>query len=183
MKFSKIKWDGACIELAWTTKLDGAGEVTHALKSYDTPRPEFVAAMRALVPHVLEVLELDQAGWEDTLTVSGLSINEEDDGRRGLVCTCRRALGIANAPLIINTPHLREFMDDEQLKGFLPDDMLAAMAAVEQEAALYLKGKRAQADLFDALVPPADSGIESVTLTRSDDGYEEDPTTSPAVPA
>ena len=165
MKFSKIKWDGACVELQWTSKLDGAGEVTHALKSYDTPRPEFVAAMRALVPHVLEVLELDQAGWEDTLTVSGLSINEEDDGRRGLVCTCRRALDIANAPLIVNTPHIREFRDDEQLKGFLPDAMLAAMEAVEREAELYLAGKRAQGSLFDALVPSAYSGIESVTLS------------------
>ncbi len=166
MKFSKIKWDGACIELAWTTKLDGAGEITHSLKSYDTPRPEFVDAMRAMVPHVLEVLELEDAGWENDLTVSGLSINVEDgDGRRGLVCTCRRALGIANAPLIINTPHLREFMDDEQLKGFIPDEMLSAMEQVEREAALYLKGKRAQADLFDALVPSADSGIESVTLS------------------
>ncbi len=165
MKFSKIKWDGACVELQWTSKLDGAGEITHALKSYDTPRPEFVEAMRGMVPHVLKVLELEAAAWEDTLTVSGLSINQEDDGRRGLVCTCRRALDIANAPLIINTPHLRESRDDEQLKGFLPDDMLAAMEAVEQEAALYLKGKRAQGDLFDALVPPADSGIESVTFS------------------
>lgn len=165
MKFSKIKWDGACVELQWTSKLDGAGEITHALKSYDTPRPEFVEAMRAMVPHVLEVLELEAADWDDTLTVSGLSINQEDDGRRGLVCTCRRALDIANAPLIINTPHLREFMDDEQLKGFIPDDMLRAVEQVEREAALYLKGKRAQGDLFDALVSPADSGIESVTLS------------------
>lgn len=165
MKFSKIKWDGACIELTWTTKLDGAGEITHTLKSYDTPRPEFVAAMRGMVPHVLKVLELEEAGWQDTLSVSGLSINEEDDGRRGLVCTCRRALDVANAPLIVNTPHLREFMDDEQLKGFIPDDMLRAMEQVERESELYLKGKRAQADLFDALVPSADSGIESVTLS------------------
>ena len=148
MNFSKIKWDGACVELVWDTKLDGAGEITHTLKSYDTPRPEFVEAMRAMVPHVLEVLELEHAGWEDSLTVSGLSINEEEDGRRGLVCTCRRALDIANAPLIINTPHLREFRDDEQLKGFLPDDMLVQLTKCEVEAALYLKGKRAQGDLF-----------------------------------
>ena len=50
--------------------------------------------------------------------------------------------------LIINTPHLREFRDDEQLKGFLPDDMLVQLTKCEVEAALYLKGKRAQGDLF-----------------------------------
>lgn len=165
MKFSKIKFDGITVELHWTTELDGGGIIKHSLESTDAPRPEFVAAMRAMVPHVLEVLELESAGWEDTLSVSGLSINEETDGRRGLVCTCRRSLEIANAPLIINTPHLREFMGDDQLKGFLPDAMLLACTECEREADLYLRGKRAQGDLFDALVPKADSGIESVTLS------------------
>lgn len=130
-------------------KLDGGGEITHTLKSTEAPRPEFVAALRAMVPHVLKVLELERAGWEDTLTVSGLSINEETDGRRGLVCTCRRSLDIANAPLIVNTPHLREDIDGGGDKGFLPGKMLSAMLGVEIEAEYYLKGKRAQADLFD----------------------------------
>lgn len=165
MKFSKIKWDGATVELQWTTKLDGGGEVAHSLKSMDTPRPEFISAMQAFVPEVLELLELDGAGWDDELTVSGLSINEEEDGRRGLVCTCRRALTIANAPLILNTPHLRERRDEEGESGFLPDELLTLVGRMEGEAQLYLKGKRAQADLFDALVPNADSGIESVTLS------------------
>lgn len=165
MTFSKIKFDGVFVELTWTSKLDGSGEVVHTLKSTDTPRPEFHAALKALVAPVLEVLELENAGWEDSLSVSGLSINEEEDGRRGLVCTCRRPLDVANAPLIINTPHLREFRDDEALKGFMPDELYSAMEAVEKEAAHYLQGKRAQADLFDAVAPSADSGIEGVTLS------------------
>ena len=148
MKFSKIKFDGVFTELTWTSKLDGAGEVVHTLKSTDAPRPEFIGALKAMVGPVLEVLELENAGWEDSLSVSGLSINEEEDGRRGLVCTCRRPLDVANAPLIINTPHLREFRDDEALKGFMPDELYSAMEAVEKEAALYLKGKRAQGDFF-----------------------------------
>lgn len=168
MKFSKIKFDGVLTELTWTSKLDGAGEVVHTLKSTDTPRPEFIGALKAMVGPVLEVLELENAGWEDSLSVSGLSINEEEDGRRGLVCTCRRPLDVANAPLIINTPHLREFRDDEALKGFMPDELYSAMEAVEKEAALYLKGKRAQSDLFDGLIPDADSGIESVTISSGD---------------
>lgn len=165
MRFTKIKYDGAVVELQWTTKLDGGGEVAHSLKSYDAPSPEFVAAMKAFCPEVLELLELDSAGWDDELTVSGLSINEEEDGRIGLVCTCRRALRIANAPLILNTPHLRERMDEEGESGFLPDQLLLLIGRLETQAQLYLKGKRAQGDLFDALVPSADSGVESVTLS------------------
>ena len=163
--FSKIKFDGVVVELTWTTTLDGGGEIVHTLKSTDAPKADFAEALRAMVPHVLDVLELDGCGLEDAVAVTGLSINTEEDGRRGLVCTCRRPLDIANAPFVFNTPHLREFVGDDTLKGFIPDKMFAAMEAVERAAGDYLKGKRGQGDLFEDLAPKADSGISSVTIS------------------
>lgn len=149
MKFTKIKSDGIETQLAWTTKLDGGGVVEHVLKSYDPPRPELLHAMRAFVPECLELLELDEAGWSpDDIAVIGFSINEEDDGRCGLVVTLKKKLAQTNAPLILNTPHMREHQGEPQTKGFLPEGMLSRLHKLEREAAAFVKGKRAQTDMF-----------------------------------
>lgn len=149
MKFSKIKYDWKKVELSWTTKEKGA-EIAHHLTSSARPAPAFTGAMRRFVPIVLSLLELPDS-YDDGLQVTGISLNvEENDGRRGVVITSQKKLEAANAPLVLNTPHLREPVKDEEVDqpGFFPDEMEDAITHAERAASEYLEGKRAQGDLF-----------------------------------
>lgn len=148
MRFQKIKYNGSQVVLRWVTKKLGGDEIEQEVRSFQTPHPEFVSAMRAFILPALELLELPE-DYDEGLTVTGLSINEEEDGRLGLVVTMQKKLAGANAPLVLNTPHLRQLMDEEYDGNFLPDEMLLAIEAAERCAKNFIDGKRAQADMFE----------------------------------
>lgn len=149
MKFSKIKFNGYRVELIWSTRAPGSLDETETkLSSGAAPRPEFVAAFNAFKPLALDLLELPEYG--EGFIVTGLSINEEDnDGRGGLVITSMKTLKQANAPLVLNTPHLREPVDDNQdgAAGFYTEGMSGALATMLGEAKRYVNGERAQQEL------------------------------------
>jgi len=132
--FQKIKWNGSEVKLAWTTGNPFGVEFEHTMRSKEAPHPELDERFRAFVPHVLKLLELPES-YDEKFRVTGLSINTEEDGRCGLVVTCMKGIADANAPLVINTPHLRERMDEEGV-GFLPGEMLDCLADVERAAGL-----------------------------------------------
>lgn len=152
MRFTKIKFNGFQVQLTWIEKKGSSGEVESTLKSYERPDPELGNAMRAFVPIVFDLLDLLRGDWEVDFLVTGLSINEEDDGRKGLVITCLKKLEKANAPLVLNTPHLREPVEDEEFErtGYFTDGMLEALERAEKAARGYVEGKREQGDLFEA---------------------------------
>lgn len=151
MRFTKIKANKKRVHLEWMTPAPGGGGsdyIEHTLESGDPPAPEFVQAMQALAEEVGELLEVESE-WAEGLEVIGLSINYEDDGRRGLVVTCLKPLDGTNAPLVLNTPHLRE--PDADADGpALSEGMLRLLAAAGSQAAAYVKGQRAQGTLFPA---------------------------------
>lgn len=144
--FQKVKWNGTEVKLVWSTS-SLVAEVEHSLRSFQAPHQDFVDAFRAFIPLVLELLELSDEYASD-FKVIGFSINTEEDGRLGLVVTCAKQLADANAPLILNTPHLRERNDEETTVGFLPDRWLDALSDVQSAAEAFLEGRRAQGDLF-----------------------------------
>lgn len=147
MRFTKIKYDGSTVLLTWTTKKVTGEEVRHELTSPQDPHPDFLSALDEFRPTVLELLELDE-DYGSGLRVQSLSINEEKDGRIGCVVTSLKTLDAAHSPLVLNTPHLRERVDETTDRGFLSDEMMTAIARVEREAEAYVNGKRAQGDLF-----------------------------------
>ena len=148
MRFQKIKFSSAGeVLLQWAVKKPGGEETELKMTSKQAPAPEFEAALRAFILPALDLLELDKE-YGENLRVVGLSINEEEDGRCGLVVTMLKKLEHANAPLVLNTPHMREYMDEESDRGFMPDEMLQALKAAERAAKNFLDGKRAQADMF-----------------------------------
>lgn len=153
MRFSKIKYDGKQVALVWTTKKPKAGgateEVVHHLTCGEHPVPAFARALQAFVPFVLTTLELPR-DYGEGVKVTGLSINEEEkDGRLGLVATCQKKLELTNAPVIFNTPHLRERLDEEMDAGFLPSSVVDLIDAASNCAHRYVEGERQQATLFD----------------------------------
>lgn len=148
MHFTKIKYDGKKVELAWTVQQKST-EITHTLTSSEKPLPALPQALNAFNDFVETLLEV-QPGWMDNAKVTGLSINTEEDGRSGLVVTSQRKLADTNAPLVINTPHLREPTKlGEEGPGFLPDGVMDLVDYAERAAEDFVKGKRSQGNLFD----------------------------------
>jgi hypothetical protein len=153
MNFTKIKYDGKKVELHWNEKRPKGTDLTHTLTSTEPPAPEMRKALDKFDSFVEELLEVPSI-WMDSLTVTGLSINEEEDGRQGLIITSQKKLAGANAPLVINTPHLREPTKlGEEGPGFFIDGMSEATTTAEEAAENFVKGKRAQRSLFDEEKP------------------------------
>jgi hypothetical protein len=158
MRFTKIKWNGMRVSLEWIDK-KGKTEVEHHLNSYDVPAPALEKSLSAFVPIALDLLELPQS-YRNDLRVTGLSTNEEDDERAGLVITLQKKIKQANAPLVLNTPHLREPVAPAEYGavGFFTNGMSEAIDKAQVAAIDYHNGKRAQVDAFED--PPKEKADE-----------------------
>jgi hypothetical protein len=168
MPFTKIKYsqkDGVTLE--WQDS-ELRQSIEHRLVSSQDPRPEFHAALQEFNRFVRQLLDLPMS-WETGLTIQSVSISQSDAQGRGLVVTALKRLSGCNAPLVLNTPHLPETASSEDGPA-LPAFAIRMLDALEEEAAKYRAGERAQGDLFAAkqgsieLVTLA-SGGKSVTLT------------------
>lgn len=169
-RFQKIKWNLKAVSLTWTTE-SGTETHEHELTSSQTPHEDFERALQALKDDVLELCELYD--YEDGVRVSSVTISySEKSGRRGAVVTALKTLAVANAPLVLNTPHLAQ--EGENDKGVLPPAMWRRVLALEVEAQAYVDGKRApkeQRDMFeqrrvtDSTTVPFSFEDTSVTLT------------------
>jgi hypothetical protein len=148
--FTKIKSNGKQVVLEWTTPAKGGrtGElIEHRLCSEQPPVQEFTDALDALKVEVGALLEVP-AKWALPLRVIGVSINTEEDGRKGYVITALKDLEATNAPAVINTPHLRAQEDDEEQGKFAPASLIELVGEVIERAKDYVGGKRAQLDMF-----------------------------------
>lgn len=149
--FTKIRSSGKKVELMWTTSEKG-GETEHHVVSAEEPRPELNTALKSFVPYVIEILGLEDTAWDDELTVTALSIDSGEDGRRGLIITCRKELESCNGPLHFNTPHLREPAEDAEKQdgpGLWLVGMEDALGECAAEAELFLAGERSQLELVE----------------------------------
>lgn len=145
MRFRKIKWNGKKVVLEWDVINDDV--IEHRLTSPDPPRKRFTDALDSLIPDVLGLIEAPDH-WADGMRVTGVSINYEgEDDRRGLVVTCLRELEGTNAPLVINTPHLKEQVEDIEEGSFITDTMLKALTRIHTAVQKYLDGDRMQTEL------------------------------------
>lgn len=149
MKFTKIKYDGKKLELVWSTSPSPLLEVTNSIESKLEPVAAFPNAMAAFVPMVITMLKLPPE-WLSGLSVTGVSLSEDKDERRGVVLTARRPIEQANqAPLILNTPYLKEPLEakEENAVGYWPSGMAEAIEAAETAARKFLGGERAQTEM------------------------------------
>lgn len=146
MPFTKVKYAKGEVTLEWTDSLDGTGTITHLLSSSDEPVPEFVDALQNLRHHVLDVCELPK-GYESDLRISGVTITSHDSLGRGMVVTAIKKLARSQGPLVINTPHLTEVAASDASPR-LSHAAIVALDQVEEQAADYRMGRRAQGSLL-----------------------------------
>jgi len=153
MNITKVKYDGNKVEIRWQRMTVGEqnSTVESKLTSDDPPEQEFVDALQTFKKHALNVCELPEDDeWRDKVTVTGISVNHEDDERRGLVVTMQRDLDASNAPLVINMPHLRETLssDDNPPQNAMPFELTVAIDRMADAAERFVNGHRGQGDLF-----------------------------------
>jgi hypothetical protein len=151
-QFTKIVANQKHVALHWSSRKKSADDVeeitSHELQCQAKPRPSFDTALQAFKPFLLKILGAP-ASWSEGTTVTGISLNKEEDGRRGVVITASRKCPHGAAPIAINTPHLREPIDDKDAgSSFFLEGMADAIDVMYQEAQKYLEGDRQQGELF-----------------------------------
>lgn len=152
-QFTKIVNNSKQVHIEWITRKRTASEAeeqhNHQLECQEKPRPEFDTALQAFKPFLLEIIGAP-ADWKAKTVVTGISLNKEEDRRRGIIITAKRTCPFGAAPIALNTPHLRESLDETKETGpnFLLPGMVNAIDAMCEEAQIYLDGDRSQGELF-----------------------------------
>ena len=158
MTISKVKYkpgkDGRpCkVRLEWeavhVSEDGGFANEEHILKSEDAPHPDFLDALEDLRETVAKCVyttgEEEEAAVDD-LEVRSASFAETTDAAGdeadGVSISALRELPGFDSPQSINTP----FAPIHQLPCWRADDRLRKL---RHEARAYVKGKRAQSDMF-----------------------------------
>lgn len=177
MDITNIKLSRTNVHIEHTNEGD-----TYKYDSPDKPLPSFYKAMDALVPLVLDTLQLPKsyAGKkpkaEDKepgypLTVSGFTIHMKGESR--LVCI--QASKVIDTPSPFNITVPNRYMDAPTKEGSssIPysDKHVALIEDVIEEAKKYLKGERAQGTLpleteEEAAAEPEDGSQENLPGTE-----------------
>lgn len=159
-QFTKIVANDAHVALNWTSKKKTASEAeeihSHELTCEEKPRPAFDVAMQAFKPFLLKIIGAPKE-WAEKTIVRGISLKKEESGARGIVISAIRYCPFGSAPIAINTPYLREQTDETKESGsnFFLDGMVDAIEELCDQADEYLKGNRAQGELFSDDKPPS----------------------------
>jgi hypothetical protein len=139
-----------CIE---TPNPDVEKEIIH--KSAERPHEDFEQAFVALIAHAREILEWPPSYAEGRIRITGASFSESEDGVEGAVITGRVELEEADAPFVFNTPHLPfDQYSETGCSKLMPTQAQAALGTLRVEAELFMRGKRAQGDLFNEAPEP-----------------------------
>ncbi len=117
------------------------------ITSEDDPRPELFTALDELVSPVLEILEFDSS-YGDGLTVTGVMFSEKKS-REFATISCKKTLINSNAPLNLCTPTKPLASTGEEATGEddLPEDCVAALAELRDEARRFIRGERMQEEI------------------------------------
>lgn len=116
-------------------------EIDSKLKSNDKPVAEFIELLDNLRPHVEEICALPDEYCKDA-EIRGVSFSNTND-IMGAVITALIPVPTANAPVVINTPHLPESPYSEGGESpILSFEAVNILKRLKSEAAKYLDGQR-----------------------------------------
>lgn len=143
----KVKFKPGTLEIH-TSSSTGDQETEMTTKSFEDPHPDLVNAFSALVPVVYDILRIPRDMWAGAVKVTGVSFSESDTGAQGAVITAQVAIEGCGSPLILNTPHMPfELPNPTSGASTMPPFAVDRLQKLQEEAASFLTGKRAQLDL------------------------------------
>ena len=132
---------------------DGPGNFDeYSLTCREKARPEFYETMEALAEHVIDMCELPE-NYLNRIKVRGVSFSYGGETEvMGAVISASMELKESYQALNLTTPHKASEMynpttpDDEM--QLLTGDCIEALEALQKECMAYIKGDRAQGNLF-----------------------------------
>lgn len=148
-RVSKVKYDGSRVRIEYQKeRADGQSADDYTLSCADQPSPAFLAALNALADDVVSICEF-HADSVRNLKVRGVSFTYTNDVF-GAVITALKTLKTANAPLVINTPHLTDepYGEGDGSTPLLDTSTADRLHTLALEAENYINGERAQGALF-----------------------------------
>jgi hypothetical protein len=150
-RISKIKQKDGWIIIQSVEKSGYTQEREVIFKCSDTPHEDLINAFDALVAHARTILEWPESYADGRIRISGVSFSfSEDTGVEGAVLTGQVAIDNSDAPFCFNTPHLAfEQYSEGGVSKLMPEEAQEALQRLRDEAAAFVKGKRAQGDLFE----------------------------------
>lgn len=147
--FKKIRYKDNQVTLTYEDETPH-GNDKYSMESLDEPAPVFKRALQNLAQHVIDICELSDEAPE-SFTVLGVSLSDTE-GISGVTITALKELAHSNAPLVLNTPHkpFEPYTEGVEDPNCLTDDQIEAVEILIEAARDYLRGKRAQGDLFSS---------------------------------
>lgn len=156
----KISWDGERVKIRYEVpRSNGVDE--YEMNCTDAPTSGLTSALGALKKHVATICELPAGYVEKGVEIRGVSFSYGGDDRvMGATITALKTVSTANAPLVLNTPHLPSNSyteDDAGLTPTLPRECIDDLRQLQAEVLAYIDGQRVQLDLL-AEVEPVGAG-------------------------
>ena len=119
----------------------GLDEIQAALKSYDEPKPEFIATLSTLTSDVEKICSLP-IGYCVGADIRGVSFSYKHDVM-GATITALVPVETANSPVVINTPFLPSDQYNEDGKApVLPSETRLKLKLLIAHANEYVDGDR-----------------------------------------
>ncbi len=155
MRFKKIKLtkEGK-VQVEYETKNSKGTTDEYSFSCADEPKVSFKKAMDDLAPDVLEMCELPE-DYLNRIRVAGVSFSYGGENEiMGAVIIAQMVLEKSNLSLNLNTPHkIAEFYGETgDKRQLLNPDCVGRLDELIVEASDYVKGIRAQTNLFDQKV-------------------------------
>jgi hypothetical protein len=149
----------AGLVIVWETPKKSGGWEEHTVKSSDLPRPDFRTIKNALIPDVVEILELP-VEYENRVSIIEVLCKYEPVGtvngesapdRMGVRFKFERIIPTAGAALVAVTPEKREKPHNQENADVmnLSDMCVRRLERLFEECEAYIDGYRMQGDLFN----------------------------------
>jgi hypothetical protein len=151
MRITKVKYDGAKTRIEYERKrLDGRGFDDYTINCSDAPLASFRDAFNVLAADVIGICEL-HPDEQSKLTIRGVTFTNTND-IFGACITALKKLKTANAPLVLNTPHLTEepYGEGDTSTPLLDSETADRLHTLALEAERYVNGEREQGDLLSS---------------------------------
>lgn len=125
-------------------------EQSTALRGTAGFHPDLQAAFDACAVHIRTILEWPAEQYAGALVVTGINWKYGAGATaEGAIFVCNAKLASSQRAFCFNTPYLPFAAAEEQGQpALMPEGAVAAQAALLAELSLFLKGKRAQGDMF-----------------------------------
>lgn len=165
MRFQKIKYSKGKVKIEYELRNKEKKDWDQfSLACSDEPKPEFQIALQALSKDVIEMCELPE-DYLKRIMVTGVSFSYGGEGEvMGATIISQMTLNHSNVNLNLNTPHKSSepYSEGGDATQCLSQDCIDQLVSLQLEAEDYIKGNRAQGELFVDREKAKEEGLQEI---------------------